>query len=67
MKDRPPYRSYSQLTEYMKCGESFRLSRRVGVKEQPSWWLPGGTAFHTATERYDLDQLHAESLTTVFR
>lgn len=53
MKDRPPYRSYSQLTEWMKCGESFRLTRRVGVKEQPSVWLPGGTAFHNATERYD--------------
>jgi hypothetical protein len=57
VKDRPPYRSYSQLTEYMKCGESFRLTRRVGVKEQPSVWLPGGTAFHNTTERYDLDNL----------
>jgi hypothetical protein len=63
MNDRPPYRSYSQLTEYMKCGESFRLSRRVGVKEQPSVWLPGGTAFHNATERYDLDNLSNGSIT----
>lgn len=66
MRDRPPYRSYSQLTEYMKCGESFRLSRRVGVKEQPSWWLPGGTAFHNATERYDLDTLNGQSLTSAW-
>jgi hypothetical protein len=66
MKDRPPYRSYSQLTEYMKCGESFRLSRRVGVKEQPSVWLPGGTAFHNATERYDLDSINGLSLTSVW-
>lgn len=57
MKDRPPYRSYSQLTEYMKCGESFRLTRRIGVREKPSVWLPGGTAFHNTTERYDLDKL----------
>lgn len=55
MKDRPAYRSYSQLTEYMKCGESFRLSRRVGIKEQPSVWLPGGSAFHTLTEHIDTD------------
>lgn len=63
MKDRPNYRSYSQLTEYMKCGESYRLSRRVGVKEQPSVWLPGGTAFHETTERYDRDNLTNGSLT----
>lgn len=63
MKDRPGYRSYSQLTEWMKCGESFRLSRRVGVKEKPSWWLPGGTAFHNTSERYDHDQLSQGSLT----
>jgi hypothetical protein len=66
MKDRPGYRSYSQLTEYMKCGESFRLSRRVGVKEQPSVWLPGGTAFHNTTERYDLGTMNGMSITSVF-
>jgi hypothetical protein len=63
VKDRPNYRSYSQLTEWMKCGESFRLSRRVGIKEKPSVWLPGGTAFHTTTERYDRDELSNGSLT----
>ena len=66
VKDRPPYRSYSQLTEWMKCGESFRLTRRVGVKEKPSVWLPGGTAFHNTTERYDLDSLHGMSITSVW-
>lgn len=63
MKDRPGYRSYSQLTEWMKCGESYRLSRRVGIKERPSWWLPGGTAFHNTTERYDLGTLTNGSIT----
>lgn len=67
MKDRPPYRSYSQLTEFMRCGESFRLTRRVGVKEKPSVWLPGGTAFHNATERYDRDDLTNGSLTQTWR
>jgi hypothetical protein len=50
----------------MKCGESFRLTRRVGVKEQPSWWLPGGTAFHNATERYDLGHADEQSITSAF-
>lgn len=62
MKDRPDYRSYSQLTEYMKCGESFRLSRRIGVKEQPSWWLPGGTAFHNTSEHIDHGTLVADNI-----
>lgn len=57
MRDRPDYRSYSQLTEFMKCGESYRLSRRVGIKEAPSVWLPGGTAFHNTTEHIDHDTL----------
>lgn len=57
MKDRPAYRSYSQLDTFIKCGEQFRLQRRVGIKEQPSWWLPGGTAFHNTTEYIDHDTL----------
>jgi hypothetical protein len=67
VRDRPPYRSYSQLTEWMKCGESFRLSRRVGIKERPSWWLPGGSAFHTTTERYDLGTLLNGSIAQTWR
>jgi putative RecB family exonuclease len=62
MKDRPAYRSYSQLTEWMKCGESFRLTRRIGIKEQPSVWLPGGTAFHNTSEHIDHDTLYQESI-----
>lgn len=53
MKDRPAYRSYSQLTTWMTCGEQYRLTRRVGIKEKPSVWLPGGTAFHNTSEYID--------------
>lgn len=57
MKDRPAYRSYSQLDTWMTCGEQFRLQRRVGIQEKPSVWLPGGTAFHNTTEYIDHDNL----------
>lgn len=67
MRDRPDYRSYSALTDWMKCSESFRLRRMVGIKEQPSWWLPGGTAFHEATEKYDFGKCDDESIEAVWR
>jgi hypothetical protein len=57
VKDRPAYRSYSQLDTWMTCGEQFRLQRRVGIQEKPSVWLPGGTAFHNTTEYIDHDTL----------
>jgi hypothetical protein len=62
MRDRPDYRSYSQLETFMLCGEQFRLTRRVGIPERPSVWLPGGSAFHTATEAIDNGTLHNESI-----
>jgi hypothetical protein len=57
MRDRPAYRSYSQLDQWMTCGEQFRLARRVGIPEKPSVWLPGGSAFHTTSEHIDHDTL----------
>lgn len=45
--------SYSALDNYLQCGERFRLERVVGVRQQPAWWFIGGSAFHTATERWD--------------
>ena len=57
MRDRPDYRSYSQLETFMLCGEQFRLTRRVGIPEKPSVWLVGGSAFHTFTEHLDLDTM----------
>jgi len=45
--------SYSQYNEYVACGERFRLTRLVGLQEDPAWWFAGGTAVHTATEAID--------------
>jgi CRISPR/Cas system-associated exonuclease Cas4 (RecB family) len=46
-------RSHSQLADYLHCSHAFYLKRLRKVSEQPSVWLPGGKAFHSATEAHD--------------
>jgi len=53
--------SYSQYNEYVTCGERFRLTRLVGLTEDPAWWFAGGTAVHTATEAIDRAIFERES------
>jgi hypothetical protein len=48
--------SYSQVETLLTCGEKYRLTRVVGLQEQPAWWLMGGSAVHVTTERYDLSE-----------
>lgn len=48
-----PHISYSQYSEYVGCGERYRLTRLVGVKEDPAYWFAGGSALHEATEAID--------------
>ena len=45
--------SYSQVDTLLSCGEKYRLTRVVGIPEDPAWWLIGGTAVHSATEAWD--------------
>lgn len=47
------HRSHSQLNNYLHCGHQYYLTRVRRYKEQPSVWLAGGKAFHTATEFLD--------------
>lgn len=49
------YLSHSSLTSYLDCSERFRLERVVKVPQEHSWWLVGGSAFHTASEYVDRD------------
>jgi hypothetical protein len=48
-----PHISYSQFSTYVECGEKYRLTRIVGIQEDPAYWFAGGTAVHTATEAVD--------------
>lgn len=51
------YRSYSQLTTYLECGEQFRLKYIERLPETPAVWSLGGTAFHTCAEWMLLNKL----------
>jgi len=48
-----PHISYSQFNEYVSCGEKFRLTRIMGLVEDPAYWFAGGTGVHSATEAID--------------
>lgn len=48
------YRSWTQLNQYEKCSWQFKLQRIDRIPEVPAIWLPGGTAYHAATEQFDL-------------
>lgn len=49
----PAHLSYSALTDYLKCGKQYQLSRILGLPERPAWWNIGGHAVHAATEAWD--------------
>lgn len=51
--------SYSSFDTFQQCGEKYRLTRILKVQEEQAWWLYGGTAFHTATEWWDMGDAHA--------
>lgn len=48
-----PHLSYSALTDYVSCGEKFRLARIERVPQGPAVWFAGGTAVHEAVEAYE--------------
>lgn len=45
------YRSYSQLSTYLECPESYKYKYIERIPEQPAIWSIGGTAFHTCAEQ----------------
>lgn len=46
-----PRRSYSRLSTWQECPQSYRLKYVERVPEEPSVWSVGGTAFHTVAEK----------------
>lgn len=51
----PEHISYSAFTTYLTCGHQYYLGRLLGKQEEPSVWSVGGTSFHLACERFDLE------------
>lgn len=51
----PEHISYSALSTWLTCGYQYYLGRLLGKEEAPSVWSVGGTAFHRATEKWDME------------
>ena len=51
----PEHISYSAFTTYVDCGYQYYLGRLMHMPEEPSVWSVGGSAFHRATELWDLE------------
>ena len=47
------YLSYSSFSTLTGCGEKYRLTRLVGVPEDPAVYFIGGTAFHHGCDVID--------------
>jgi CRISPR/Cas system-associated exonuclease Cas4 (RecB family) len=47
------YRSVSQLTSWLSCGEAYRLERFAKAPQRPAAWFAQGIAFHEAIEFWE--------------
>lgn len=48
-----PLRSVSQINQYKRCPQAYKLGRIDKVWARPAAWLPQGTAFHAVAEEYE--------------
>jgi len=51
------HRSFSSFTSWLRCGKAWQLERGLQVQSAPAWWFVGGSSFHTAVERYLLENI----------
>ena len=58
-----PYRSVSQLNQYARCPQSYKLARIDKVWKRPAAWLPQGTAVHAVAEEKERRQLAGTPMT----
>jgi hypothetical protein len=55
------HRSFSAFTSWLRCGKAFQLERNLQAPSEPAWYFVGGSAFHSAAEKYLLTK-HQEKL-----
>ncbi|QPL15209.1 exonuclease [Rhodococcus phage PhailMary] len=63
------HRSVSQVKTYLQCPYSWYLQRVERAWQRPAAWLPMGTAFHTAAEKFELSgrTMSLEEMHDVYR
>jgi putative RecB family exonuclease len=61
------HRSFSSFSSWIRCGKAWELERQLEAPSEPAWWFVGGSAFHSAAEKYLLRQfeLSKDTLTNV--
>lgn len=62
LASRPPHYSFSGLKTWNTCGEQYRLEKIAKVPRKPAVWLLGGSAFHYAIERYEIERFGGNEL-----
>jgi len=55
------HRSFSSLTSWIRCGKAWQLERGLQAPSEPAWWFVGGSAFHTAAERFLLAEFEKKN------
>jgi len=55
------HRSFSSLTSWIRCGKAWQLERELQAPSEPAWWFVGGSAFHTAAEKYLLAEFEKKN------
>jgi hypothetical protein len=55
------HKSFSQFSTWVRCGKAYELERIQQAPTEPAWWFVGGTAFHTAVEKFLLRQLEVRN------
>jgi len=56
------HRSFSAFTSWLRCGKAFQLERNLQAPSDPAWWFVGGSAFHTAAEKFLLNTFAASQV-----
>jgi putative RecB family exonuclease len=46
------HRSFSSFSSWIRCGKAWQLERELQAPSEPAWWFVGGSAFHSAAEKY---------------
>jgi len=56
------HRSFSSLTSWIRCGKAWQLERELQAPSEPAWWFVGGSAFHTAAEKFLLAEFENKKI-----
>jgi hypothetical protein len=54
------HRSFSSFSLWIRCGKAWELERYIDAPVDPAWYFVGGTAFHSAAEKFLLAELEKQ-------